>query len=138
MSARPNTAPRPLAAGYVEKILKARVYDVAIESPLDHAPRLSRRLGNDVWLKREDLQPVFSFKCRGAFNKIAQLPQEALAKGVICSSAGNHAQGVALAARHRGIRAVIVMPRSTPSIKIDAVRSFGGEAVDRKSVGQGR
>jgi len=129
MSARPHTDRRPLAAGYIEKILKARVYDVAIESPLDHAPRLSRRLENDVWLKREDLQPVFSFKCRGAYNKMAQLPREALAKGVICSSAGNHAQGVALAAQRSGIRAVIVMPRSTPSIKVDAVRSFGGEVV---------
>src|SRR5690606_40268885 len=108
MSARPHTDRRPLAAGYIEKILKARVYDVAIESPLDHAPRLSRRLDNDVWLKREDLQPVFSFKCRGAFNKMAQLPRDALAKGVICSSAGNHAQGVALAAKRSGVRAVIV------------------------------
>jgi threonine dehydratase len=129
MSARRNTADRPLAAAYIEKILKARVYDVAIESPLDHAPRLSRRLDNEIWLKREDLQPVFSFKCRGAFNKIAQLPADALAKGVICSSAGNHAQGVALSARQRAVRAVIVMPRSTPSIKVDAVRSFGGEVV---------
>src|SRR5690606_17179517 len=118
-------ASRPLAAGYVDKILKARVYDVAVESPLDHAPRLSRRLGRDVWLKREDLQPVFSFKCRGAYNKIAQLSEDALAKGVICSSAGNHAQGVALAARRRGVRAVIVMPTSTPSIKIEAVRAHG-------------
>src|SRR5690606_12261035 len=90
----PREAPaRPLAAGYVEKILRARVYDVAIESPLDRAPRLSQRLGSDVWLKREDLQPVFSFKLRGAYNKIAQLPVEALTRGVICSSAGNHAQG---------------------------------------------
>ena len=129
MSARPHTAPRPLAAGYIEKILKARVYDVAIESPLDHAPRLSRRLGSDVWLKREDLQPVFSFKCRGAFNKLAQMPPDQLAKGVICSSAGNHAQGVALAARQRGVRAVIVMPQSTPSIKVDAVRAREGEVV---------
>ena len=129
MSARRSTAPRPLAAGYIEKILKARVYDVAIESPLDYALRLSRRLGSDVWLKREDLQPVFSFKCRGAFNKIAQMTPDQLAKGVICSSAGNHAQGVALAARQRGVRAVIVMPQSTPSIKVDAVRALEGEAV---------
>ncbi len=129
MSASRNTASRPLATGYVERILKARVYDIAVETPLDPAPRLSRRLGNRIWLKREDLQPVFSFKCRGAFNKLAQLPTAALEKGVICSSAGNHAQGVALAAHRRGIRAVIVMPRSTPSIKVDAVRSFGGEVV---------
>ena len=129
MGARQTSPSRPLAASYVERVLKARVYDVAIESPLDHAPRLSRRLGNSIWLKREDLQPVFSFKVRGAYNKIAQLPEAALTKGVICSSAGNHAQGVALAAKRRGVRAVIVMPTSTPSIKIDAVRALGGEAV---------
>ncbi|MFS8606512.1 MAG: threonine ammonia-lyase, biosynthetic [Gammaproteobacteria bacterium] len=120
---------RPLAAGYIERILKARVYDVALESPLDHAPRLSRRLGNEIWLKREDEQPVFSFKLRGAYNKISQLDARSVAKGVICSSAGNHAQGVALAARRRGVRAVIVMPTSTPSIKVDAVRALGGEVV---------
>src|SRR5690606_12815651 len=120
---------RPLAAGYVEKILKARVYDVALESSLDHAPRLSRRLGHEIWLKREDQQAVFSFKLRGAYNKISQLDGRALAKGVICSSAGNHAQGVALAARRRGVRAGIVMPTSTPSIKVEAVRALGGEAV---------
>ncbi|HEU4617004.1 MAG TPA: threonine ammonia-lyase, biosynthetic [Gammaproteobacteria bacterium] len=127
----PTAEPRAggLAAGYVGRILRARVYDVAIESPLDLAPRLSARIGNEVWLKREDLQAVFSFKLRGAYNKIAQLPAEALARGVICSSAGNHAQGVALAARKRGVRAVIVMPKSTPSIKIDAVKALGGEAV---------
>ncbi len=88
---------------YIEKILKARVYDVAIESPLEPAPRLSRRLGNTVLFKREDLQPVFSFKLRGAYNKIAHLSQTAAERGVICASAGNHAQGVALAARKRGI-----------------------------------
>ncbi|HEX7081118.1 MAG TPA: threonine ammonia-lyase, biosynthetic [Gammaproteobacteria bacterium] len=129
MGARQKAPARPLAASYVERILKARVYDAAIESPLDHAPRLSRRLGNDVWLKREDLQPVFSFKVRGAYNKVAQLPAATLTKGVICSSAGNHAQGVALAARKRGVRAVVVMPTSTPSIKVEAVRALGGEAV---------
>src|SRR5690554_6071864 len=128
MSTPPHTH-RPLAAGYVEKILKARVYDVAVESRLDHAPRLSRRLESEIWLKREDLQPVFSFKLRGAYNKMSQLDSAALAKGVICSSAGNHAQGVALAAQRRGVRAVVVMPTSTPSIKIDAVRSLGGEIV---------
>ncbi|HEX5420408.1 MAG TPA: threonine ammonia-lyase, biosynthetic [Gammaproteobacteria bacterium] len=117
------------AAAYVGRILRARVYDVAKETPLDPAPRLSRRLGNEVWLKREDLQPVFSFKLRGAYNKIAQLPPELLARGVICSSAGNHAQGVALAAKRHGVRAVVVMPTSTPSIKIDAVRALGAETI---------
>jgi threonine dehydratase len=114
---------------YIERILKARVYDVALETPLDHAPRLSRRLGNRLMLKREDLQPVFSFKLRGAYNKIAQLSESAARRGVICASAGNHAQGVALAAQRRGIPAVIVMPQTTPSIKISAVRDLGGEVV---------
>ncbi len=119
----------PVAASYAPLIARARVYDVAIESPLDRAPRLSKRLGHEVLLKREDLQPVFSFKLRGAYNRITHLPPDALAKGVICSSAGNHAQGVALAARKRGVRAVIVMPTSTPSIKVDAVAALGGEIV---------
>jgi len=119
----------PIAASYAPLIARARVYDVAIQSPLDRAPRLSKRLGHDVLLKREDLQAVFSFKLRGAHNKIAQTPADKLANGVICSSAGNHAQGVALAARQRGLRAVIVMPKTTPSIKVDAVVAFGGEAV---------
>jgi len=114
---------------YIERILKARVYDVAIESPLDAAPRLSRRLGNTVLLKREDLQPVFSFKLRGAYNKIAHLSESVARRGVICASAGNHAQGVALAAQRRGIPAVIVMPQTTPSIKVSAVRNLGGEVV---------
>ena len=112
-----------------ERILKARVYDVAIESPLERAPRLSARLGNQVLFKREDLQPVFSFKIRGAYNKIAQLTDTEAARGVICSSAGNHAQGVALAAARRGIRAVICMPRTTPAIKVEAVQARGGEVV---------
>ena len=112
---------------YLERILKARVYEVAIESPLDEAPRLSRRLGNRVLFKREDLQPVFSFKLRGAHNKISRLGPEAAARGVICASAGNHAQGVALAARRHGIRAVVVMPVTTPAIKVEAVRDLGGE-----------
>jgi len=114
---------------YIERILKARVYDVAIESPLDAAPRMSRRLGNEVLFKREDLQPVFSFKLRGAYNRIAHLSPERAARGVICASAGNHAQGVALGARRRGIRAVIVMPQTTPAIKVQAVRDLGGEIV---------
>ena len=103
---------------YIERILKARVYDVAIESPLEPAPRLSRRLGNRVLFKREDLQPVFSFKLRGAYNKISHLSATVARRGVICASAGNHAQGVALAARRRGILAVIVMPETTPNIKV--------------------
>ena len=112
---------------YLERILKAKVYDVAIESPLEIAPRLSRRLANQVYLKREDLQPVFSFKIRGAYNKIAQLAPIVAQRGVICASAGNHAQGVALGARTRGIPAVIVMPLTTPDIKVQAVRDHGGE-----------
>ena len=118
-----------MASPYIERILKARVYDVAIESPLEEAPRLSRRLGNHVLLKREDLQPVFSFKLRGAYNRIAHLSDTAAKRGVICASAGNHAQGVALAARRRGIPAVIVMPRTTPQIKVQAVIDLGGEVV---------
>ena len=114
---------------YVRKILAARVYDVAVESPLDPMPRLSQRLGNQVLLKREDLQPIFSFKLRGAYNKIAGLPHEVLERGVICASAGNHAQGVALAAENLDIRAVVVMPRTTPGIKVQAVRSRGGRVV---------
>ncbi len=114
---------------YVESILKARVYDVAIESPLEFAPRLSRRLGNNVLFKREDLQPVFSFKLRGAYNKIAHLSQTAAQRGVICASAGNHAQGVALAARQRSIAAVVVMPQTTPHIKVQAVMDLGAEVV---------
>ncbi len=114
---------------YIERILRARVYDVAIESPLDPATRLSRRLGNQVLMKREDLQPVFSFKLRGAYNKIASLSATSAQRGVICASAGNHAQGVALAAKRRGIPAVIVMPETTPHIKVQAVIDLGGEAV---------
>ena len=114
-------------ADYLERIRNARVYDVAIESPLELAPRLSRRLGCEVHFKREDLQPVFSFKLRGAYNKIVNLTEVERARGVICASAGNHAQGVALAARHLGITAMIVMPRTTPAIKVEAVRDLGGE-----------
>jgi threonine dehydratase len=114
---------------YLERVLKARVYDIAIETPLDEARRLSRRLGNTVLFKREDMQPVFSFKLRGAYNKIAHLSDTVAQRGVICASAGNHAQGVALAAKHRGIKSVIVMPKTTPSIKVQAVIDFGGEAV---------
>jgi threonine dehydratase len=118
-----------MASPYIERILKARVYDVAIESPLEEAPRLSRRLGNHVLLKREDLQPVFSFKLRGAYNRIAHLPEAVAKRGVVCASAGNRAQGVALAARRRAIPAAIVMPRTTPQIKVQAVIDLGGEVV---------
>ena len=118
-----------MSAGYLERILKARVYDVAIESPLEHISRISARIENRVLIKREDLQPVFSFKLRGAYNKIAQLTPEERARGVITASAGNHAQGVALAAGRFGISARIVMPTTTPLIKVNAVRSYGAEAV---------
>jgi threonine dehydratase len=114
---------------YLKRILNARVYDVAQETPLDEARQLSQRLGNRILLKREDLQPVFSFKLRGAYNKMASLSPEALAAGVIAASAGNHAQGVALSANKLGCRAVIVMPETTPRIKIDAVASRGAEVV---------
>jgi threonine dehydratase len=110
-------------------ILKSRVYDVARETPLDLAPRLSRRLGNEVLLKREDLQPVFSFKLRGAYNKIAHLREEEWARGIITASAGNHSQGVAFSARKLGLKATIVMPQTTPQIKVDAVRAMGAEVV---------
>jgi threonine dehydratase len=118
-----------MTVDYLKKIQSTRVYDVARETALELAPNLSRRLGNQVWLKREDQQPVFSFKCRGAYNKMAQLSAQALKNGVVAASAGNHAQGVALAAGRLGARAVIVMPVTTPSIKIDAVRNLGGEVV---------
>ncbi len=114
---------------YLKKILTARVYDVAVESPLEPARNLSRRLHNKVLLKREDQQPVFSFKLRGAYNKMAQLSPEQLQRGVICASAGNHAQGVAMSAQKLGTRAVIVMPTTTPQLKIDAVKTLGGEVV---------
>ena len=116
---------------YLERILRARVYDVAIESPLELAPALSRRLGNRLLLKREDLQSVFSFKLRGAYNKMAGLPRAKLKKGVIAASAGNHAQGVALAAQKLGCRAMIVMPVTTPRIKVDAVAARGARVVLR-------
>ena len=113
----------------LQDILTSRVYDVAKETPLDAAPRLSQRLGHEVLLKREDLQPVFSFKLRGAYNKIAHLTAAERARGVITASAGNHAQGVAFSAKRLGLRAVIVMPQTTPQIKVDAVRAMGGEVV---------
>jgi threonine dehydratase len=114
---------------YLDLIRRARVYDVADKTPLDLATNLSKRIGNRVLMKREDLQPVFSFKLRGAYNKIAGLSDADLSRGVICSSAGNHAQGVALAAKRKGIRAVIVMPVTTPAIKTEAVAALGGEVM---------
>ena len=110
-------------------ILKSRVYDVARETPLDIAPRLSKRLSNEVLFKREDLQPVFSFKIRGAYNKIAHLSEQEWACGIITASAGNHSQGVAFSARKLGLRATIVMPQTTPQIKVDAVRAMGADVV---------
>ncbi len=127
--ARPARKVHLKPADYLKKILTAKVYDVATESDLDVAPILSKRLKNQVLLKREDQQPVFSFKLRGAYNKMAQLSPDQLKKGVICASAGNHAQGVALGARKLGTRAVIVMPITTPALKIDAVKALGGEVV---------
>ena len=113
----------------VRQILQATVYDVAIETPLDAAPRISEKLNNNIRFKREDLQPVFSFKLRGAYNRISQLPQDQLKRGVITASAGNHAQGVALSGQKLGIRAIIVMPKTTPDIKVQAVKRLGGEVV---------
>ncbi|HDL6375765.1 TPA: threonine ammonia-lyase, biosynthetic [Pseudomonas aeruginosa] len=129
MSASTLSASKPLLAGYVESILAAPVYDVAVETPLQVAPQLSQRLGNRVLLKREDLQPVFSFKIRGAYTRVARLSDEQKARGVITASAGNHAQGLALAAQRLGVRAVIVMPRTTPELKVKGVLARGGEAL---------
>ncbi|APW41799.1 threonine ammonia-lyase, biosynthetic [Rhodoferax saidenbachensis] len=128
-SSKQPPAPHLTPADYLKKILTARVYDVASETALEPARALSRRLHNTVLFKREDQQPVRSFKLRGAYNKMAQMPPEQIAKGVICASAGNHAQGVALSASRMGVRAVIVMPTTTPQLKVDAVRGFGGEVV---------
>jgi len=125
----PQTTPALTPADYLKMTLTARVYDVAVESALEPARNLSQRLHNKVLLKREDQQPVFSFKLRGAYNKMAHLTPEQLQKGVICASAGNHAQGVSLGARKLGTRAVIVMPTTTPQLKIDAVKALGGEVV---------
>ena len=126
---RPARAKALKPADYLKKILTARVYDVAVESALEPAKNLSRRVHNTVLLKREDQQAVFSFKLRGAYNKMAHLSAAQLKKGVICASAGNHAQGVALGAHKLGTRAVIVMPVTTPQVKVDAVKSFGGEVI---------
>ena len=114
---------------YLQKILRARVYDVAEETPLEKAKNLSKKFENNIWFKREDLQPVFSFKLRGAFNRMSQLSKEELDKGVIASSAGNHAQGVALSASFLKCRAVIVMPLTTPVMKVRAVESHKAEVI---------
>ena len=114
---------------YLKRILLSRVYDVAVETALEPAVTLSRRLGNKVLLKREDTQPVFSFKIRGAYNKMVQLSREELSRGVIAASAGNHAQGVALSAAKLGCEATIVMPETSPAIKVSAVRRLGGQVV---------
>ena len=127
--AAPTPAARRIAAAYLQRILTARVYDVARETALDPARSLSRRIGNQVLLKREDQQPVFSFKLRGAYNKMVRLDPDSLKRGVICASAGNHAQGVALAARRLGAQAVVVMPVTTPKLKVDAVQALGAEVV---------
>jgi len=129
MSTRSSKARALQPADYLKKILTARVYDVATESALEVAKNLSRRIHNTVLLKREDQQPVHSFKLRGAYNKMAHLTPEQLKKGVICASAGNHAQGVALGAKRLGTKAIIVMPTTTPSVKIEAVKALGGEVV---------
>ena len=113
----------------LERILRAPVYDVAVETPLEPVPLLSERLGNRVWIKREDLQPVFSFKLRGAYNRLRGLSEAERKAGVVAASAGNHAQGVALASSRLGVEARIVMPRTTPRIKVDAVRRLGAEAI---------
>ena len=124
-----DDAVKALTEDYARRIRNARVYEVAVRSPLEEAPRLSQRLGNHVWLKREDLQSVYSFKLRGAYNKIAGLPAEQRERGVICASAGNHAQGVALAGQKLGIKATIVMPTTTPPIKVESVEALGGNIV---------
>src|SRR5690606_18083617 len=118
-----------MSTDYLKRILTAKVYDVATESPLERAPQISARINNTVLLKREDTQAVFSFKLRGAYNKMANLSAAELKRGVIAASAGNHAQGVALSAKRLGCRAVIVMPTTTPRLKVDAVVALGAEAV---------
>lgn len=122
--------PAPLALEKtVKRILNADVYEAAVETPLDRAPLLSTRLSNNVYIKREDLQQVFSFKIRGAYNKMSSLTQAQRDVGVLCASAGNHAQGLAQAAKLMGVKATIVMPVTTPEIKIDSVRSRGAKVV---------
>jgi len=131
-----SVEPTPTQNDYLKKVLTARVYDVAIETALEHARNLSARLGNPVYLKREDNQPVFSFKLRGAYNKMAHIPADALARGVVTASAGNHAQGVAFSAARLGVNAVIVVPVTTPQVKVDAVRAHGGPTVEVIQAGE--
>lgn len=131
-----HRATRMASHDYLKKTLTARVYDVARETELEHAPNLSARLRNPIYLKREDNQPVFSFKVRGAYNKMAHIPVEALERGVITASAGNHAQGVALSAARMGVKAIIVVPVTTPQVKVDAVRAHGGPTVEVVQVGE--
>ncbi|WP_230080434.1 pyridoxal-phosphate dependent enzyme, partial [Burkholderia pseudomallei] len=121
---------------YLKLVLNARVYDVARETALERARNLSARLNNAVYLKREDNQPVFSFKLRGAYNKMAHIPADALARGVITASAGNHAQGVAFSAARMNVKAVIVVPVTTPQVKVDAVRAHGGPTVEVIQAGE--
>jgi len=121
--------PNQMRNNYLERILTAQVYDVAVESPLELAPNLSARLNNQLFLKREDMQEVFSFKVRGAYNKMVKLPSEALKRGVVTASAGNHAQGVALAAQRLDCQATIIMPVTTPQIKMQAVQARGATVV---------
>ncbi len=120
---------RHMDSKYVEKILKARVYDLAVETPVQSAGHLSTKFENTILIKREDLQPIFSFKLRGAYNRMRLLTEEEKRNGVVCASAGNHAQGVAMSAKHMGIRAVIVMPTTTPEIKVESVQANGGEVI---------
>ena len=124
-----SASTEPSLSELLRETLTSRVYEVARETPLEFATRLSRRLDNNIWLKREDQQSVFSFKLRGAYNKISKLTQAERDKGVIAASAGNHAQGVALAAQKLGLKAIIVMPRTTPEIKVTAVKSMNAEVV---------
>ncbi|WP_144005130.1 pyridoxal-phosphate dependent enzyme, partial [Paraburkholderia tropica] len=129
-------AHHPQQTDYLRLILTARVYDAARETELEPAPNLSARIGNTVLLKREDNQPVFSFKLRGAYNKMAHLSPEQRERGVITASAGNHAQGVALSAARLGVKAVICVPETTPQVKVDAVRAHGGQTVEVVQAGE--
>ncbi|WP_268810274.1 pyridoxal-phosphate dependent enzyme, partial [Vibrio parahaemolyticus] len=129
MESQPEKKVNQSGADYLRQILRAPVYEVATVTPLQEMPRLSARIGNNVQIKREDRQPVHSFKLRGAYNMVASLTEAQKAAGVIAASAGNHAQGMALSGTKLGIKTTIVMPKTTPDIKVDAVRSFGGNVV---------
>ncbi|MFA0120064.1 pyridoxal-phosphate dependent enzyme, partial [Vibrio sp. 10N.261.48.A2] len=129
MSDDTSSPKKQSGADYLRQILRAPVYEAAIVTPLQDMPRLSARIGNQVQLKREDRQPVHSFKLRGAYNMVSSLSEQQKAAGVIAASAGNHAQGMALSGSKLGIQTTIVMPKTTPDIKVDAVRGFGGKVV---------